>query len=478
MDDIGAGSIIAEEAATSLIAVGERLANTVRAVGWSPDSNIHVNLHNAGFSMTTYEVVSELNFAASRLRELDVIQISPGVGQFLAALTVRAQTLTFDNVGSNLPASVAAALELANAVARRIPLAAPPQVPLPRPEVDWEDLKDRKDLLPRDLARRLRSISDRLDELEPRTTALDDIISAIEQARATAEQLPTDMADLSARRADMKRLSEEATKLAAAIATTSEQTAAAKEAIDTATAATEKRFADTERTASGALERAERALSGATSVGLARAFEQRRKSLARSTLFWTAGLAVALSLGGWIGWERFTALKTILVDGKSASVIWANVLLTIVGIGGPVWFAWLSTKQIGTTFRLSEDYAFKATVSQAYEGYRSEAVLIDDRLRSRLFEAALDRIEEAPIRLVELTDHNTPMQEFMALPSVKKQLDAFPDISGEAIAFIRSKIAAATALAGTAASTAVAAAALAKPGDQEAAKSTEDKKTD
>lgn len=63
-----------------------------------------------------------------------------------------------------------------------------------------------------------------------------------------------------------------------------------------------------------------------------------------------------------------------------------------------MWFAWLATKQIGQRFHLAEDYAFKASVAKAYEGYRKEAARIDPEFEARLFGSALTRLDEAPLR--------------------------------------------------------------------------------
>jgi hypothetical protein len=54
-----------------------------------------------------------------------------------------------------------------------------------------------------------------------------------------------------------------------------------------------------------------------------------------------------------------------------------DVVLSLLSIGAPIWLAWQATKQIGQRFRLSEDYAFKASISRAYEGFRREAARID-----------------------------------------------------------------------------------------------------
>lgn len=79
--------------------------------------------------------------------------------------------------------------------------------------------------------------------------------------------------------------------------------------------------------------------------------------------------------------------------------IWLHIILSIVSVGAPLWFAWLATKQIGQRFRLAKDYSYKASVAKAYEGYRREAARIDEDFENRLFDSALTRLEEAPLGL-------------------------------------------------------------------------------
>lgn len=47
------------------------------------------------------------------------------------------------------------------------------------------------------------------------------------------------------------------------------------------------------------------------------------------------------------------------------SAVWINVLLTMLSVSAPVWLGWVATKQIAQRFRLAEDYAYKASISNA-----------------------------------------------------------------------------------------------------------------
>ena len=101
------------------------------------------------------------------------------------------------------------------------------------------------------------------------------------------------------------------------------------------------------------------------------------------------------------------------MKGKNESwgTILMHAILSVLSVGAPLWLAWLSTKQVGQRFRLSEDYAFKASVAKAYEGYRKEANRIDKDLEKRLFSSALSRLEESPLRLIVDDHHGSPLHE-------------------------------------------------------------------
>ena len=86
----------------------------------------------------------------------------------------------------------------------------------------------------------------------------------------------------------------------------------------------------------------------------------------------------------------------------------------------PLWFAWLATKQISQRFKLAEDYAFKASVAKAYEGYKKEAAKIDEEFEARLFNVALTRLEEAPLRLVDSVNHGSPTHEIVEKTGLNK----------------------------------------------------------
>lgn len=145
---------------------------------------------------------------------------------------------------------------------------------------------------------------------------------------------------------------------------------------------------------------------------------------------WVGGLVIALGIGSWIGSTQLRSFSEVIKQPDSNSTVAViNLVLALLSVGATVWFSWLATKQIGQRFRLAEDYAFKASVSRAYEGYRREAANIDEEFVSRLFSSALSRLDEQPLRLVESTTHGSPWHELASSDLIRKATASVPDFA-------------------------------------------------
>lgn len=257
--------------------------------------------------------------------------------------------------------------------------------------------------MPRALLRRLRSVDTQISTVEARAGNLHEKVAIILDAHAAAESLPMDLASLAEARAAVEKTQLDAVAASAKV-----------NDIASATADSFSRIQESEQEAKQLVQNCEDAYSAATTKGLGEVFARRAAGLTRSMWVWVFGLFVALVIGAYLGAARVEMLKALLMSNPlRSSIIWTNVVFALFSIGAPVWFAWVSTKQIGQRFRLSEDYAFKASVAQAYEGYRREAARIDPQFASRLFDLALSRLEEAPLRFVESESHGSPLNELL-----------------------------------------------------------------
>jgi hypothetical protein len=178
------------------------------------------------------------------------------------------------------------------------------------------------------------------------------------------------------------------------------------------------------------VEKCEEAYRITTTKGLASAFDQRTKTTESSIRWWVAALFVAMISAATLASLRFESIQSKLI---STSPDWlaiiVEIILSALSLGGPVWIAWISTKQIGQRYKIVEDYAFKASTAKAYEGYRKEAVNLDDEFLKRLFNAALTRLEESPVRLLEQRNNCSPIHDFFNSKTAEKGLEVATELS-------------------------------------------------
>lgn len=269
------------------------------------------------------------------------------------------------------------------------------------------------------LSQRLRGIESRINELDTHTAEISTMVERIEQASEAADQLPTDMESLSEARTKIAELVDKATEHQNSILQVKKNTDGFDE-----------QLSKIKNDAESVLKRCESAYAAATSVGLAAAFSERSSALSISMWTWVGGLAAALIAGSYFGSGQLRSLAELFKNPDiPTSVIFLNLLLSVLSIGAPVWFAWLSTKQIGQRFRLAEDYAFKASISRAYEGFRREAARFDKDMEAKLLASALTRLDELPLRLVETDSYGSPWHELASSGSIKQAMQLIPDFA-------------------------------------------------
>lgn len=271
----------------------------------------------------------------------------------------------------------------------------------------------------------LRALETRLSELGKRSEDLHTKVELIEQAHDAADQLPTDLKELAEKRGTVAELLRESTSDRGAVGEKLAEINGIRGQLE-----------NKDKEAAAVLERCEAAYRATTSQGLASAFAKRSKNLGFSMWIWVGGLIAALVVGANIGSTQLHELAQAIADSASQinhqdGSVWVELVLTVLSIGAPVWFAWVATKQIGQRFRLAEDYGYKASIATAYEGYRREAELIDPAFQHRLFSSALTRLDEIPLRLVETDTHGSPWHELASSSVVRQAIDTVPEFMGK-----------------------------------------------
>lgn len=330
------------------------------------------------------------------------------------------------------------------------------------PAVGWTPVPA-KTSMPAPLIRRISAAKGRVEDLEEEIPNLKEKIDAINAAHLVAENLEVDLHALVEAREAVEKASKETNinsekserlanhsanilekinKDAEATWEYIEKTGnAAIKGVDEKAKSSIEKMGKYEETAQKLIAQCEAAYHITTTKGLAGAFDQRASSLAWSMRGWVVGLAVALVAGSWIGGARLSTLASVLTeDTPNWPLIVSNVVLSILGVCAPLWFAWLATKQIGQRFRLSEDYAFKSSVAKAYEGYRKEAAVLDPEFQATLFRSALTRLDEAPLRLVESEHHGSPWAEMLNSNAVKEAFKIAPDLPARIMGIVNETV--------------------------------------
>jgi len=255
--------------------------------------------------------------------------------------------------------------------------------------------------LPANLARRLQKAERDLSRITPEQLELEKKITEIVDAHDAAQALPTTVQELKDTQSEIRTISGAASEYLGKIEEDRKKSLAAVEELKKAS-----------EEGNSYLGRLSAAYSAATTQGLAAAFEDRARKLNISVIIWAVCLAIGLVILMIVGASRLSAMKDALAGATfETGKVWVQVFLSALSVGAPVWFSWVATKQISQRFRLAEDYAFKASVAKAYEGFRKEAIRIDPEMEKRLFASALKRLDEAPLRLMEMTTHGSPLHE-------------------------------------------------------------------
>jgi hypothetical protein len=408
-----------DNACTGLDALATAVTNA-----WGADTTVCENFGWFAPAVTRHDLADLARNLAADIRATDSESVEPAALKLVQDIPRRLQVLQGSTVpqmfGSNGGQAIPAYISTL-ALLRTTLL----------PAIGWQVVPDQK-ALPSSLARRVRAAQAELDQLTPNLDLLSKQIADIQSAHKVADSLPIDLQALAEARDKVSKSSIEAalteTKLNQAWSDSENYLKWTKESHEEARKL---------------IELCEAAYQITTTKGLAGAFDQRAGKLAWSMWTWVSGLVLALGIGSYIGAHRLEVLSAAL---QAPSPNWGGIVmqavLSLLSVGAPLWFAWLATKQVGQRFRLAEDYAFKASVAKAYEGYRKEAARIDPAFEHRLFGSALARLDEAPLRLVEPGTHGSPWHELANSEAVRRTFDAAPEFRDKITDLLREGIAA------------------------------------
>lgn len=287
------------------------------------------------------------------------------------------------------------------------------------PTTDWDAVENEK-LLPAKIHRRLNSLNKRIEQFEADESLLNDKVVRINDAAEAAEDLPETLASLKNSRA----IALDATK------NIDEWAALSKSSFEKIIALEADLNHHSER-AKSIIEECDNALGSSTSAALAASFKERALALKKDGELWVTYLAIALVLGGVIAAIRIWLLQDVLTSEPRWGVVLMHVTLSALALGGPLWFAWIATRQVSYLFKLAEDYSYKSAVATAYEGYRKQAMQLNPDFVSRLFSSALNRLDEPPLRVMDSPVDGSPYQEFLRSSVAKEAFEKVPQLKSE-----------------------------------------------
>lgn len=368
--------------------------------------------------LNRYDLASLADNLARKLHLIEIDELEKDFENELSEIPIRIQVFTNRNLqylfNGNGHQATPTYLSLIEWITHKI-----------EPLFDWEVLQD-NNLLPNKLTRKLKSLQTEINEIIPNKEEINNQISLIKNATATAESLPTDLNSLKEAREKIANISKDAQIHFNDISKSHSQ-------IEKVSIEINKKDDEAKKL----IALCEEAYNITTTKGLAGAFDLKSANLSTTMWVWVFGLLVALVFGVYIGSIRFEELSDSMKNKVDVNYIWIQISLSVMSLGAPIWFAWVATKQITQRFKMSEDYAYKASLAKAYEGYRKEASKIDEDLEFRLFSLALTRLEEAPLRLVDSENYGSPWQEFMNSNQFKEAMKIVPDFKNKLFAIFK-----------------------------------------
>ncbi|KXF83223.1 hypothetical protein ATN88_05900 [Enterovibrio coralii] len=297
----------------------------------------------------------------------------------------------------------------------------------------WENLND-SDLLPSKIKRKLTNYANLFDKFDANVKDLDKKIEIINSAHSTAENLPTVIEELIEARKTIDTEIKKAKETNREIMECSVEINGILSKLKELSLEADSELSKTSGYANASKELADQCkdyLNVTTTHGLASGFDQKAKELKKSINLWLCSLLAALTIGGFIGFDRVSDMQNLLMPSTTPGQYFVQILVSIFSIGGPLWLAWISTQQINQRFKLSEDYSYKATVAKSFVGFQEIAVRFGDGSEQRLFKSTLDRLDEMPLRLVEGKDYNSPWHELLDSDAFKQALHMVPSLAKE-----------------------------------------------
>ena len=165
------------------------------------------------------------------------------------------------------------------------------------------------------------------------------------------------------------------------------------------------------------LEKIEELLQGASTVALAKAFEEHKKQFDKPNKLWQ--WVFICTLVGLMGLS-ITAFFVSKADLKDK---WKITLGNLPFIGAGVWLAIFASKQRSQNVRLQQEYAYKEDVAKLYYGLKNEIEQLDNtdlgqRLNESVIQILVETVSYNPSKTLDNKSHNDNGPILEALKSI------------------------------------------------------------
>jgi chemotaxis protein histidine kinase CheA len=195
--------------------------------------------------------------------------------------------------------------------------------------------------------------------------------------------------------------------------------AAAKEAAISASQnaiGAEKRSEQAAIAADARLQEIRHTLENSITASLGGAFQLKANNAKKLDLAWLVVLMIGIAGIICFGLLRYPAMVALIQERAEVEYLIFQFMLSIASLAGPIWLSWVATKRLARTFAISEDYAYKAAIAQAYQGYRDSVKDADPLMQQRLFASVVTQLDANPVRFLSDRHAATPIQDLLQQP--------------------------------------------------------------
>jgi hypothetical protein len=139
-------------------------------------------------------------------------------------------------------------------------------------------------------------------------------------------------------------------------------------------------------------------------------------------------------------WEQISgnlqAVSELIAAQGDLAYISLQLIVGLVPMAGFTWLALIATHRLRHTHAITEDYAYKAALAQAYQGYTQSAESNNQSDTLAQLQATLiQQLESSPVRFLSEKPRGLAMSELLKYKQLLEELDRH-GLVGAAVEFL------------------------------------------